>query len=332
MRNGPRTGEGDAAATAVATDAVGRVAQCGRAAARAPGARGVRAAARAAAGVDTVVATTAIAGPRTTAATRAIAGRRAAFAALGALAFALAACAGAPRERPVAFQPRTGGDGEVAVASSGPALRAALAGGVVLTVRPTWRRQPLDAPAFALTVANGSPRPVRLDREAVQATFRGVPVALARREERLRAVRAAEARGEALQVAVGTVAAVAALWGIASGWDGVVAAGSGAGTVAVQTPLTGLVAGVAIAGAGEEAVERASDGLAARRALAEAVLATRTLAPGESATVQLVLDGCCDAALRNGDVVAFAIDVAGETARFAFQRVPADDPTRLLPP
>jgi hypothetical protein len=245
-----------------------------------------------------------------------------------ALAATLAGCA-VPVERPVAFQPRAEGAG---VGSPGPALRAALANGVVLTLRPTWSRQPLDAPAFALHVANGSAAPVRIARDGVRATFRDAPVALARREERLRAVRAAEAGREALHVAVGTVAAVAALWGVASGWDGAIAAGSGSGSIAVQTPLTGLVAGVAVAGAGEEAFERSGDTLAARRALAEAVLDARSVPPGGAATVQLVLDGCCAAALRAGDVLRVEVDVGGETARFAFQRVPAEDPTRLLPP
>lgn len=256
--------------------------------------------------------------------------------ALRALAAAVAAThlVGCATPTPVAFQPRQQGEvgeaGGNAVAAGG-AARVTLPSGVRLTMHSTWRLQPLDEPTFTLRVVNGSPGAIRLERGGVRATFRGEPVPLASRAERLREVRAAEDRRDALRVVVGTVAVVAALWGIAGGWDGVVRAGGG--SVVVQTPLGGLAAGVAVAAVGDEALQRFDiDDPVARRAVADAILDGRTVGPGQSASVQLVLERCCAGALRSDDAIRIAVAVGAETAVFEFLRVPAEDPTRLLRP
>lgn len=239
-----------------------------------------------------------------------------------------ASCATSP---PVAFLPRSAGGADTVVLGVGGALRATLGGGVRLAIHPTWRRQAPAESAFTLRIVNGSATAWRLTREDVRASFRGEPVALASREEQRRLVQAAEDRREALHLAIGTVAVVAALWGIAAGWDGVFVAGSG--SVVIQTPLAGLAAGIAVAGAGEEALQRVDiDDPIARRAVADAILEATTVAPGQAATVQIVLDRCCAGRLRDGDAIRIAVSVRGETAVFDFLRVPADDPTRLLPP
>jgi hypothetical protein len=231
----------------------------------------------------------------------------------------------------VAFLPYSASGTEpMALVGSG-AMGATLASGVRLAIQPTWRRQTPADPAFTLRIVNGSAMPWRITRDDVQATFRGEPVALALRHERLRLVQVADDRREALRVAIGTVAVVAALWGIAGGWDGALVTASG--SVVIQTPLAGLAAGIAVAGAGEEALQRFDiDDPVARRAVADAILEARTVGPGQGATVQVVLDRCCSGRLRADDAIRIAITVGAETAVFEFLRVPADEPTRLLPP
>ncbi len=245
-------------------------------------------------------------------------------AALFVAAFLATGCA----TTPVSFQPRqTGASASMSIVA-GVGVRSLVDDGIVVVAYPAFPRQGAERPAFVLRVTNGSAVPIVVARDDVRAFFRDRPVPLYTRAERAAELHAASVRREAVHVAVGTLAAVAALWGVSTGWRGGISAGGG--SLFVQTPLTGLAGGVAVAAAGDEAMRQFEHGGAGDAAVSGAILESRTVRAGGSATVHVLLKDCCSARLGDDDLIRLEVTLAGRTHAFSFQRVAAADPTRLV--
>jgi hypothetical protein len=254
--------------------------------------------------------------------------RRGAEDSLGAALLVAALLASGCATTPVSFQPRQDGAWASTSVVAGAGVRSMADDGTVVVAYPTFRFQGAERPAFTLRVANASAVPLVITRDDVRAFFRDRPAALYTRAERAAELRADATRREAVHIVAGTLAAVAALWGISTGWDGVISAGGG--SLVVQTPLTGWAGGVAIAAASDGAIRQIEHSAASEAVASGAILESLTVAAGASATVHVVLKDCCSARLSDDDVIRLEVTLAGRTHAFSFQRVVAADPTRLV--
>ncbi len=243
---------------------------------------------------------------------------------------ALSGCA-----TPVSYAPRPLHAAQTVSAARGAGTLSERDADGALYVAPTFRAQPSSVPTFTIAYANTSDHAVAFGPAQVRASFRGVPVALYTREEKAAERSAGDIAGQIAVVLLGAVAVAAALYGLARPTVSVV--DTGVGRVRVSDATDGFVTAVVAGSLAEAGFRELEDSAQTRSAAAGAILTARIVPPERLATGQLILKGCCDRAVRDGDTVRFEVDVDGRALRFEFVRTAAgdwlpvaDDPTAAV--
>ncbi len=233
-------------------------------------------------------------------------------------ALALAGCA-----THVSYAPRPTHPAQTVSAERGVGTLSERDANGALHLAPTFRRQTSTEPVFTIAYANTSDHAVAFGPAQVRASFRGAPVALVTREEKAAQRSVGDVAGEVAVVLLGAVAVVAALYGLSQ--PVVALQDTGVGRVRVVGVDDGFVTAVVAGSLADAGLQQLDDTAQTRAAAAAAILIRRLVSPQQLATGQLMLKGCCERALREGDVVRFDVDVDGRAHAFEFLRTAPGD-------
>ncbi|MDM0044954.1 hypothetical protein QTH91_10695 [Variovorax dokdonensis] len=196
---------------------------------------------------------------------------------------------------------------------------------------PAFKKQGTKDPTFIIGFANNSSEPVSFDTTNVKAFFRGQEVPIYTYLERSAEI---ESNKRAQQIAlaiVGGLAAGAAAYGAShrtysgsySGYvsgRGGMTTFAGSNSVRVYDPMSGILAGGAVAGGTALGIQQIEYTAQALEQAAGSILQMNTVDPLKLVSGTLILKGCCDPYPNKDDLIRFEVTVNGKMSVFEFNR------------
>lgn len=196
---------------------------------------------------------------------------------------------------------------------------------------PAFKTQGTKDPTFIIGFANNSAEAVNFDTTNVKAYFRGLQVPIYTYVERSAEI-ASNKRAQQVALAIaGGLAAGAAAYGAShrtyqgnySGYvagRGGVTSFAGSNSVRVYDPMSGILAGAAVAGGTALGIQQIEYNAQTQEQAAGAILQMNTVEPLRMVSGALILKSCCDPYPNKDDMIRFEVTVDGKMSVFEFNR------------
>lgn len=196
---------------------------------------------------------------------------------------------------------------------------------------PAFKTQGAKDPTFIIGFANNSADAVGFDTTNVKAYFRGVQIPIYTYVERSAEI-ASNKRAQQVALAIaGGLAAGAAAYGAShrtytgnySGYvagRGGVTTFAGSNTVRAYDPMSGMLAGAAVAGGTALGIRQIEYDAQALEQAAGAILQLNTVEPRQMVSGALILKNCCDPYPNKDDSIRFEVTVNEKLSVFEFNR------------
>jgi len=231
----------------------------------------------------------------------------------------------------VTYGPRQGGAQQTLKYSQGVGTLSQKSEDQEVFMYPAFKKQGTNDPTFNIGFANNSGAPVDFDTTNVKAFFRGQQIPIYTYTERSAEI---ESNKRAQQIAlaiVGGLAAGAAAYGAShqtytSNYSGYVAGRrgvttfGGTNTTHVYDPMSGVLAGAAVAGGTALGIQQIEFNAQNLEQAAGAILQMNTVEPLRMVSGALILKGCCDPYPGKDDRIRFEVTVSGKLSVFEFDR------------
>lgn len=212
-----------------------------------------------------------------------------------------------------------------------------------IVIYPTFKMQKTFDPTFTIGYANNSRVAVNFSTDNVRAYFRGQPVPIYTYTEKVSEIETEKTQKQVATAILGALVAGAAAYSASHqtytrNYSASVYGGGrqtnfyGSNTLRVYDPMSGILAGSAVAGVTALGVKQIEFNAQSLVQASESILQQNTVNPQQMVYGNLILKNCCDPFSGPNDTVRFEVTTNGKMSSFEFIRSDGNKaPVRLVP-